>query len=561
GALSGEETTVVRGLVKRVRERRSRGGRSVLTARIEDGSGSLELVWFEQPYIAEWLRAGFFVTAYGDVRRRGGVLQIVAPEFEVEADDGDDADGPSLHLRRIVPIYALTRGIQQRFLRRLVDRVLSAAAELGDGPADLLRPGSPALADAYRDVHFPSTFDALEAARARLGFDDHFRFASALLFRRRRFRETGGASYAVSRELDQKIRSLFPFQLTKDQDGAIAEIVRDLGGPEPMYRLLQGDVGTGKTAVALYALLVAVRHGEQGCLMAPTEVLAEQHHRTLRRFLAKHPVRIELLSGSTRPSERDRILADLEAGKAHLIVGTHALLQDPVRFRKLGVAVIDEQHRFGVRDRKRLREKGDRPHVLIMTATPIPRSLCMTCYGDLDVSLLRNRPPGRQPVETRIVTAGKEKAALELVRSEVRRGRQAFFIYPLIDESEELAVPAATAGYERLSREVFPEFRVGLVHGRMSSAAKDEALEEFRANRIQILVATVVIEVGIDVPNATVLYIEDASRFGIAQLHQLRGRVGRGEHRGYCLVGQGSGGRETRERLRVFASTDDGFRL
>jgi ATP-dependent DNA helicase RecG len=331
-----------------------------------------------------------------------------------------------------------------------------------------------------------------------------------------------------------------------------------------MYRLLQGDVGTGETAVALYALLVAVRHGEQGALMAPTEALALQHHRTLLELLAPHPrVVVRLLTGSTRTRERDEILDGLGTGKVHIAVGTHALVQDAVRFARLGVAVVDEQHRFGVRERKRLREKGEHPHILVMTATPIPRSLSMTCYGDLDLSVLRERPPGRQPVRTRIVQPGDRARALELVRRELEAGRQAYFIYPLIEESETLSLPAAEAGYERLARDVFPEFRVGLVHGRQPAGEKDEALLAFRRGETHVLVATVVVEVGIDVPNASVLFIEDATRFGLAQLHQLRGRVGRGVHPGFCLVGLGEGGAgaEARERLRIFASTDDGFRL
>ena len=330
----------------------------------------------------------------------------------------------------------------------------------------------------------------------------------------------------------------------------------------PMYRLLQGDVGTGKTAVALYSLLIAVRNGRQGAIMAPTEVLAQQHYTTIRKYLAGHPaVRIALLTGAVTGRRRRELLDELAGGKIHIVVGTHALVQETVIMKNLGLAIIDEQHRFGVNERSRLRKKGQEPHILVMTATPIPRSLCMTIYNDLDLSIIKERPPGRQPVQTYLVKPAKKADSLDFVRKELRAGRQAFFVYPLVEESEKLDLPAAVAGRERLATEVFPEYRVGLVHGRLSSEEKDEALESFRAGRTQILVATSVIEVGIDVPNATVLYVENAGRFGLAQLHQLRGRVGRGSHGGYCLVSLEGSGEEALKRLDIFAGTDDGFKL
>ena len=329
-----------------------------------------------------------------------------------------------------------------------------------------------------------------------------------------------------------------------------------------MHRLLQGDVGTGKTAVALYSLLIAVRNGRQGAIMAPTEVLAQQHYTTIRKYLAGHPaVRIALLTGAVTGRRRRELLEELAGGKIHIVVGTHALVQETVIMKNLGLAIIDEQHRFGVNERSRLRKKGQEPHILVMTATPIPRSLCMTIYNDLDLSIIKERPPGRQPVQTYLVKPEKKSDSIDFVRKELRAGRQAFFVYPLVEESEKLDLPAAVAGRERLATEVFPEYRVGLVHGRLSSEEKDEALESFRAGRTQILVATSVIEVGIDVPNATVLYVENAGRFGLAQLHQLRGRVGRGSHGGYCLVSLEGSGEEALKRLDIFAGTDDGFKL
>jgi len=314
--------------------------------------------------------------------------------------------------------------------------------------------------------------------------------------------------------------------------------------------------------VALYSLLIAVRNGRQGAIMAPTEVLAQQHYTTIRKYLAGHPaVRIALLTGAVTGRRRRDLLEELAGGKIHIVVGTHALVQETVIMKNLGLAIIDEQHRFGVNERSRLRKKGQEPHILVMTATPIPRSLCMTIYNDLDLSIIKERPPGRQPVQTYLVKPEKKSDSIDFVRKELRAGRQAFFVYPLVEESEKLDLPAAVAGRERLATEVFPEYRVGLVHGRLSSEEKDEALESFRAGRTQILVATSVIEVGIDVPNATVLYVENAGRFGLAQLHQLRGRVGRGSHGGYCLVSLEGSGEEALKRLDIFAGTDDGFKL
>ncbi|MBN1442767.1 MAG: ATP-dependent DNA helicase RecG [Planctomycetes bacterium] len=561
GAAQPGQTVVVAGVLDRWQARDLGGGRHMLRGVLRDATGSMELVWFNQPYIAEWVRPGDFLHAYGTVKQRARRLQIVAPEFEVDTGTDDLEGEPSLHLRRIVPIYDLTRGLHQRFLRRLVHRCLEADLEWEPAPHDLFHPAGPSLADAFRAIHFPPRMEDAEAARKRFVFDEFFLFASRLRFRRQTFRAEGRLRFETTAELDCKIRSIFPFELTAEQNRVVEEIVCDLRGPAPMYRLLQGDVGTGKTAIALYAMLVAIRSGCQAALMAPTEVLVEQHLRTVAGCLRDHPVRVERITGSLPASRRRSILSDLAAGRIHIAIGTHALMQDSVRFRRLGLAVVDEQHRFGVRERQRLRLKGEQPHLLVMTATPIPRSLCLTCYGDLDLSLLRQRPCGRLPVATRLVSSAQRSSALEFVRAQVRKGRQAYFVYPLIEESESLSLPAAVEGHRRLSTEVFPEFSVGLIHGKLPPGEKEEQLGRFREARCQILVATVVVEVGIDVPNATVLVIEDASRFGLAQLHQLRGRVGRGAHRGYCLVGAGEARGEVLRRLRAFARISDGFEL
>ena len=599
------EQVVLTGQLERCRGRRLGPRRHMLTATLRDDSGELDLVWFNQPYLEKSLHPGDFLCVFGKIAEHSGRLQIVAPEFEVVASDGDGGSAEdSIDLNRVVPIYPLKRGLTQRHLRRLVAGALDdfQAGREGDGfpsvdetPFDFfldegtLREGrilsdgdlGPGLVEAYRWIHFPPDspesgsgddrldLDAREywevcrdSARARLAFEERFAFATKIVMRGRQFRDSDTEPLKTDEALDEKIRSVFPFKFTAEQDKAVEEISADMASGHPMYRLLQGDVGTGKTAVALYSLLIAVRNGRQGAIMAPTEVLAQQHYTTIRKYLAGHPaVRIALLTGAVTGRRRRELLEELAGGKIHIVVGTHALVQETVIMKNLGLAIIDEQHRFGVNERSRLRKKGQEPHILVMTATPIPRSLCMTIYNDLDLSIIKERPPGRQPVQTYLVKPEKKSDSIDFVRKELRAGRQAFFVYPLVEESEKLDLPAAVAGRERLATEVFPEYRVGLVHGRLSSEEKDEALESFRAGRTQILVATSVIEVGIDVPNATVLYVENAGRFGLAQLHQLRGRVGRGSHGGYCFVSLEGSGEEALKRLDIFAGTDDGFKL
>jgi len=604
-SLVGEQV-VLTGQLERCRGRRLGPRRHMLTATLRDDSGDLDLVWFNQPYLEKSLHPGDFLCVFGKVGEHSKRLQIVSPEFEVVASgvDGENIEN-SIDLNRVVPIYPLKKGLSQRHLRRLVAGALEDlhAGRTGDGfpgvdetPFDFfLDEGSlrekgilsdsdlgPGLVEACQWIHFPPDspdsevdeggaleLDAREyweicrdSARARLAFEERFAFATRLWLRGQQFRECETEPLETSDSLDEKIRSIFPFRFTGDQDEVVSELREDLESGRPMYRLLQGDVGTGKTAVALYALLVAVRNGRQGAIMAPTEVLAQQHYSTIRKYLAGHPaVRVELLTGAIKAAQRRELLADLAEGKIHIVVGTHALVQKPVVMKDLGLAVIDEQHRFGVAERSKLRNKGREPHILVMTATPIPRSLSMTVYGDLELSTIKERPPGRQPVQTHLVRLEKKADSLEFVRKELQAGRQAFFVYPLVEESEKLDLPAAVAGREHLASEVFPEYRVGLVHGRLSSEEKDEALETFRKGQTQILVATSVIEVGIDVPNATILYIENAGRFGLAQLHQLRGRVGRGSCRGYCLVSLEGCAEEALKRLEIFSSTDDGFEL
>lgn len=554
------------GLLVRSALRRLRGGRTRVEATVELPTGKLRLEWFNQPYRLDELQAGSRIHLHGKVVEKGRTLWMTSPEYELEpVREGEGTEParsqPGVHTRRIVPIYPATEGVSPRTLREWIHRALVAIDPdcWSGSPGDCLRTGGPTLAEAVREVHFPRDQESLERALERLRYEEFFPLAIGLHRRREKFRSRPAPSLAVSAELDAKIRSLFPFELTGDQDRAIEEIREDLERPGAMYRLLQGDVGTGKTVVAAYALLAAVRHGHQGALLVPTEVLALQHHETLAGWLRGHPaVQLRLLTGSTPASDRARILEELASGRAHLVVGTQSLIQPGVEFARLGVAIIDEQHRFGIRQRAALPSRAPGVHVLVMTATPIPRSLSTTAFGDLDLSVLERRPAGRQPVKTFLVSPERRSRALDYVHEELERGHQAFFVVPSIDGGEGVSVGEAA---EELEARLAPH-AVGTLHGRMPPAAKREALEAFRSGQTRALVSTSVIEVGIDVPGATVLFIEDGTRFGLAQLHQLRGRLGRGDLPGICLVGHpADAGPEALERLEIFRSTNDGFQI
>jgi ATP-dependent DNA helicase RecG len=538
---------VVQGLVARVRSGRTAGrGVPELEVEIEDAGERAVLVWFGQPWRKKEFEPGRRVVASGRVVA-GRRVRV----DDVEVDD--DAGAPGL-----LPLYATTEGLGRKVLRGLVREALEAAPAPADPlPAGLLvKRGLDLLADALRAAHAPSDLRDAERARRRLAYGELFVLQlRQALERRRRGEGPPGRPLPVSKSLDVRIRHRFPFAFTKAQERAVGEIRRDLSGGPPMNRLLQGDVGSGKTAVAVYALLAAVGNKAQAAFLAPTELLAEQHHRTLSRLLEGSRVRLELLSGGRSGRERSELLARIADGGVDLVVGTHAILEGDVRFRDLALAVIDEQQRFGVLQRARLREKGRRPHVLVTTATPIPRTLALTYYGDLDLTVLDERPPGRRPVTTLRVPPAGRRGKLQFVRRELDEGRQAYFVYPLVEESERLRLRAATRMRDELA-EHFAPHRVALLHGRMTPEEKDAAMEEFRSGRARVLAATSVVEVGIDVPNATVMFIDHAERYGLSQLHQLRGRVGRGSFPSTCIaVGERS------PRLDAFVSTDDGFRI
>jgi ATP-dependent DNA helicase RecG len=549
------EAAILRGRVDAIRAVRTRGRMSYVQASFADDSGYVEVRWWNMPWLAKSLPRGTELVLFG--KMRGG--RITQPEYEVLR--GEDP----LHVGRIVPIHPLAKGVTAPALRRAVFVALEEAhAGLVDPlPAELRasRDLIP-LGDALRDVHFPESRAALERAKRRLRYDELFHYSIAVALRRRLVRKQPGISHKWSRKVDAHIRARLPFRLTAAQDRAVAEILRDLRAPEPMSRLLQGDVGSGKTAVALYAALVAIANRRQVAFLAPTEILARQHHATLSRYLAGSEVRVGLLVGSTPGAERRELLRSLAGGGIDLLVGTHALLEPSVEFDALGLVVVDEQHKFGVAQRASLIRKGVRPDVLVMTATPIPRTLALTAYGDLDVSVIDELPPGRVPPRTRILTRGRAGAAYAKVREEVARGRQAYVVFPLVEESEEIDAQAAEEGFERLAKGPLAGLRLGLVTGRTPPAEREPRMDAFRAGALDVLVGTTVLEVGVDVANATVMVVESAERFGLSTLHQLRGRVGRGGTESWCfLVALGRLSEEARARLSVLEATHDGFRI
>ncbi len=550
----------VQGEVVEIDGRRSADGRSIVSVVLsDDGKHCLEGVWFNQTYAAARYRYGQRLAYSGKPKWYRDHWQMSNPRVQVL--DGTGPEGST----RVVPVYPLTEDLRADQLRNLIRR---AVEQFGGQvvevlPADLRqRRGLPGVQRALHDLHFPDTLAAATAARRRLVYEEFLVLQLALALRRRDLRDRQRAPVLpVTPEIDARIRRLFPFALTADQDRAIADICRDLAGDRPMQRLLQADVGAGKTAVAVYALLAAVANKHQAVLMAPTEVLARQHHRTLDRYLAHSRVRRLLLTGALTPAQRRQALADLREGQVDLVVGTQALVQEDVQFARLGLVVIDEQHRFGVNQRARVRRLGVDPHYLVMTATPIPRTVALTVFGDLDSSIMRELPPGRQPVLTRWVAADQRERVYARLREELQRGRQGYVVCPLVEESDTHPWKAAEQTYQELQHGPFRDFRVGLLHGRQDEAVKDQVMEQFRRRELDLLVCTSVIEVGVDVANATLLVVEHADRFGLSQLHQLRGRVSRGTVAGQCYLFADPTSDEAKQRLRTLTRTTDGFTL
>src|SRR3989338_7184558 len=586
-------------------------GKAIFKMAVGDETGVIHAVWFNQPYMQKLFKSGDKVVLYGKVQpvglgkiERYKDIQITNPEFEIIKDEGEEM----IHTGKIVPIYPLTEGISQRGLRsvvkNLLDKYLEDVAEFL--PDDIrARNKLPELKQALFNIHFPASEELRKLAYERIVFDEFFVLQVTLARRKARIKGSdNGVAHKVGGELLGSFKAVIPFKLTDAQKKAIADIEKDMASKKPMNRLLEGDVGSGKTIVAAHALVLTVSNGHQGALMAPTEILAQQHFMNLNRLLSPLGINVVLLTGSVidkvppqrgkvpphmvppqreRDEAREEAKRMIEEGRANIIVGTHALIQEDVKFKNLGLAVIDEQHKFGVDQRVRLKQKGFNPDMLFMTATPIPRTLAMTLYGDLDLSVLDEMPKGRIPPKAYWVGEGRREGIYKFIAQEVTGGTQAFIVYPLIKRGKALpsgdrkACPegkvlfeekgkkedlkAATDMYEKFRKEIFPKFKVGLIHGRLDNEEKESVMADFRSGKVQILVSTTVIEVGIDNPNVSVMLIENPERFGLSQLHQLRGRIGRGNQRSYCILLSDTESDEARKRLKALISTTSGFNI
>lgn len=555
--------------MKEIEQRGSHSGKSILGVLVECTSGEesatrefVRCLWFNMPQMRKVFEKGQRLLIFGKGRNRGGRWEFSHPRVQVL-----EQENPAEAGRTLLPVYPLTEGLHQLAIRQIVETCVGTHAPLLDEvfpPEFLAEHQLLPIREALPDMHLPANRERLDAARRRFVYQELFILQLALALRRQRLQVEGSApALEPTAKIDARIRRLFPFALTAGQEQAIKEIGVDMARHFPMNRLLQGEVGSGKTIVAVYAVLLAVAHGKQAAIMAPTEVLARQHERTLGKLLSESRVRWATLVGGLPSAERRTLLEKLKSGELDVVIGTQAVLQEDVEFKQLGLVVVDEQHKFGVRQRAKLRNAGQAPHYLVMTATPIPRSVTMTMFGDLDVSTIRDAPPGRQPVKTYLADETLRERWWDFVRKKLREGRQAYVIAPRVesgdDPDDDRASVAAT--YESLANGPFSQFRLGLLHGRMSNEEKEATMADFAAGRTQVLVATTVVEVGVDVPNATLMTIEGGEQFGLSQLHQLRGRIVRGTHPGFCTVFAESGSDESRERLEAFVGSTDGFKL
>ncbi|MBC7475484.1 MAG: ATP-dependent DNA helicase RecG, partial [Candidatus Sericytochromatia bacterium] len=544
---------------------------TILSITVSDSTGKVKSSWFyggANKYMQEQYKRRFPIGAQvllsGEIKldKYTKSFAIDKPEVEVLGNvDIDEVD--SIHTNRIVPVYPLVEGLNLKWLRKTIKIALDTYSnEIEDHLPKWLKEQFNLfdLATSIREFHFPTDMDILEKARHRLVFDELFYMQLGFAYRRKQEQlHVDGIVFENTGTYVNQFLANLPFKLTKAQENVFKEITKDLGSPKPMSRLVQGDVGSGKTIVALLALLIAVQNGYQGAIMAPTEILAEQHFRKFKEWLEPLGLKVDFLVGSQTKKNRREVLDNLLSGATHVTVGTHALIQEEVNFKNLGLVVVDEQHRFGVVQRATLRGKGKNTEILTMTATPIPRTLALSLHGDLDISVIDELPPGRTPVKTVLIKGKGREKGWELIRDEVKKGRQAYVVFPLIEESEKLTAKAATVEAEKLQQKIFPELKIGLLHGQMKNSQKDEIMQQFVKHQIDILVSTTVIEVGVDVPNATVMVIENAERFGLSQLHQLRGRVGRGSDKSFCLLVSDKPGEISEKRLEIMTKTNDGF--
>ncbi|MCX6745716.1 MAG: ATP-dependent DNA helicase RecG [Candidatus Parcubacteria bacterium] len=561
------QIVTIKGKIVLIHNRRSHRKRMVITeALVEDETGSIKVIWFNQPFLAKNLKAGDEVFLSGKAEFDNLGLQFISPAYE------KITERESINTAKIVPVYSLTNNLTQKQLRFLINLILSSAKLIEEWlPAEILAKHKLlAYNYALKEVHFPKNFKSLEQARYRLKFDELFLIALQNQLLKKYLSQNPAPQLKFKEKEIKEFVSSLPYQLTSDQKKASWQILQDLELAKPMNRLLEGDVGSGKTVVAALAILNTVLNGYQAVLMAPTEILAKQHYNSLIRFFQNFDLKIALLTHSEKilnsqeNLSKKEVLAKIKSGEINLIIGTHALIQDDVAYKKIGLIIVDEQHRFGVEQRKKLKDKNKNkklPHFLSMTATPIPRSLALILYGDLDLSIIKEMPKGRKKIITRLIAEQNRQNAYQFIRQEIKSGRQVFVICPLIDPSDKLGVKSVTEEFKKLDKVVFPDLKIGLLHGKLKAQEKEEIMSEFKANQIKILVSTSVIEVGIDIPNATIMMIEGADRFGLAQLHQFRGRVGRGEHQSYCFLFTENGSPKTQERLSALVKSNDGFAL
>ena len=561
----GEFQTVSGKIMAREQRRSWYTKKHVTEIVLSDDKGRIFCVWFNQPYLEKYLRPDTHLVVYGKADLYKNRLQMVAPEYEIIGNEEDE--DRQLNVGRIVPIYPLTRGMTQRYLRKVVRNALDRYREDINDLLPVPLRNKHRLANIKRSIeaiHFPVDSDTREEAYRRISFEEFFFFQVSVFKRRLSIVAKPGFPHRINMELITEFSNSFPFPLTSAQKRGINEIARDMQHSAPMLRILHGDVGSGKTLVALFGCVAAFKNGKQAAIMAPTEILANQHDRKIREFIKKGPfkdLRVACLVGSMRKKEKDAILEGLRTHKIDLLIGTHALLSEQVDFADLSFVVIDEQHKFGVKQRALLSTKGNNPDVLVMTATPIPRTLSLTLYGDLDVSVLDEMPPGKGKTVTRLFSSDKDSEVYEIVRQRVKEGQQVYIVYPLVEESDKSDLKAADDMYRHFCKKEFKDFRLGLVHGQMARRESDETMQDFKDKKIDILVATTVLEVGVDVPNAGVMVIEHAERFGLSQLHQLRGRVGRGSQDGLCLLIADAATEEGEARLNAICATSDGFKI
>jgi ATP-dependent DNA helicase RecG len=558
--LEEDKLQTIHGTIEEVGVTNQGFGKSRVAILVRDDTGHLRATWFNQPFMRSKFRGGQQVLLTAKPKIRGMMWEMSHPQVTWLEQEESSLDG-----RKLLAVYSLTEGLSQFHMRRIVANAVEDFANVPEEvfPRNLLKQYQlPLLADAIRGIHLPADQQELDRARRRFVFQELFVLQLAVSTRRAQQRSLPAPSLPTTTKIDARIRRLLPFELTPSQESAIREVTADMALDRPMNRLVQGDVGSGKTLVALYAMLVAVAHGKQAVLMAPTEILARQHADTLAGLLEASRVKFAVLAGGTSKSERERLLAEVAAGEINVVMGTHAVIQDSVNFHDLGLVVIDEQHKFGVKQRAALRQGEQSPHYLVMTATPIPRTISMTLFGDLDISTLAELPGGRRPINTYLVEPEKQTNWWQFVRDRLREGRQAYVVAPLVDESTNVSAPSVAAAFEQLTNGELEAFRMALLHGRMSPSEKQDTMDRFRSGEIQVLVSTSVIEVGVDVSNASVMTVVGAERFGLAQLHQLRGRVGRGKDPGFCgVVVSEDLSDQGRERLTAFANSTDGFAL